>query len=63
MKTAIDYLKTLGIKCDKQGNILSKLPIGERGLTIVDMLEEKTTNEQEEYCYTIIDNKLVKIDI
>ena len=60
MKKAIDYLKTLGIKCDNNGNILSKLPEGENGIALVDMLEENTM--EEDYCYTIINNKIEKID-
>jgi hypothetical protein len=55
MKKAIEYLKSLGIRCDKDGNILSKLPDGERGLELVDMLEENTE-------YTIIHEKLQKQD-
>lgn len=61
MKEAIAYLKTLGIKADKDGNIISKLPDGERGLTIVNMLEDSTM--QEDFCYTIIGNKIEKIDL
>lgn len=55
MKKAIDYLKTLGIKCDKDGKIISKLPVGERGITLVNMLEDKTG-------YTIVNDKLQKQD-
>ncbi len=55
MKEAIDYLKSLGIRCDKQGNILSKLPDGEKGLVLIDMLEENTE-------YTIINERLQKQD-
>ncbi len=55
MKEAIQYLKTLGIRCDKYGNILSKLPDGEKGLVLIDMLEEKTE-------YTIINGSLQKQD-
>lgn len=61
MKQAIKYLKTLGIACDKEGNILSKLPDGERGLTLINMLEENT--QTEDHCYTIKNNKLEKIEI
>jgi hypothetical protein len=60
MKKAIDYLKTLGIKADSKGNIISKLPDGERGIAIIDMLEENTANE--DYCFTIINDKIEKID-
>lgn len=61
MKEAIKYLKTLGIKCDNKGNLLSKLPVGEKGLTIVNMLEDATMTE--DYCYTIIQLKIEKIEI
>ena len=55
MKKAIEYLKTLGIKCDKDGNVISKLPDGERGLQLIDMLEQNTE-------YTIVNEKLQKQD-
>ena len=60
MKEAIAYLKTLGIKCQKDGTIISKLPDGERGIALIDMLEEATMKEN--FCYTIIDNKLIQIE-
>ncbi len=55
MKEAIKYLKDIGIRCDKEGNILSKLPDGERGLTLVNMLEDQTG-------YTIIENKIHELE-
>ena len=63
MKKAIDYLKTLGIKCDKFGNVLSKIPNGIEGIELINMLEENTENEDESYCYTIVNNIITKIDI
>src|SRR5205814_1640957 len=54
MKTAINYLKSVGITCDNGGNILSRLPDGERGLILVDMLQENTMTDS--YCYTINNN-------
>jgi hypothetical protein len=60
MKKAIDYLKTLGITCSDDGTVLSKLPDGERGIQLIDMLEEATMSE--DYCFTIINNKIEKID-
>jgi hypothetical protein len=60
MKEAIKYLQTLSIKCDKSGNIISKLPEGEKGITLVNMLEEATM--KEDYCFTIINNKIEKIE-
>ncbi len=60
LSSAIKYVRTLGLHCGNSGNILSKLPDGERGLTLVNMLEENTMSE--DYCYTIINNKIEKID-
>lgn len=60
MEEAIKYLKTLGIRVDKDGNIISKLPHGEKGVQLVNMLEENTT--KDDYCFTIIKNKIEKID-
>lgn len=61
MKEAINYLQSLGIKCDSTGNIISKLPDGERGIALIDMLEENT--QTDDHYYTIINNKLEKIKI
>jgi hypothetical protein len=61
MKKAINYLKTLGIRVSKEGNIISKLPSGQKGIVLVDMLEENTM--EENYCFTIIKNRLEKIEI
>jgi hypothetical protein len=61
MKKAIEYLKSLGIRCDKDGNILSKLPDGERGIELVDMLEENTMSET--HCFTIINGKLSEQEV
>lgn len=61
MKKAIEYLKKLGLKVDNNGNIISKLPNGEKGITLVNMLEENTIGE--DFCYTIINNKIEKIEI
>ncbi|CAB4131257.1 hypothetical protein UFOVP129_63 [uncultured Caudovirales phage] len=63
MKEAINYLKNLGLKCDINGNILSKITDGEDGIALIDMVEENTENEKDGYCYTIINSKLEKIDI
>jgi hypothetical protein len=60
MKKAIEYLKTLGIKADSSGNIISKLPDGLKGIELVNMLEENTMTG--DFCYTIINNKIEKID-
>jgi len=58
MKKAIKYLETLGINADKEGNIISKLPDGERGLKIIDMLEDHTMSP--DHCFTIRNNKIEK---
>ena len=60
MKKAIEYLKVLGIKCDKNGNILSKLPDGQKGIALIGMLEDATI--ENDYCFTIINNKIEKIE-
>ena len=60
MKKAIKFLSLIGIKCDKLGNVLSKLPDGERGLLLINMLEENTM--QNDFCFTIINNKIEKIE-
>ena len=67
MKQAIQFLKCIGIKCDKNGNVLSPLPDGEEGIYLIDMIEENTTNKENDFkdknfCYTIINNKLEKIE-
>ena len=61
MSNAVGYLKSLGIESDKDGNILSKLPSGEKGMELIDKLEELA--QGEDYTYTIIGKKLTKIDI
>jgi hypothetical protein len=61
MKEAIEYLKSLGIRCDNDGRVISKLPEGERGIKIVDMLEENTM--KDDYCYTIQHDMVVKIEL
>lgn len=60
MKKAIDFLKSFGIKCDIKGNVLSELPNGERGIALIDQLQEHTM--QDNFCFTIINNKIEKID-
>jgi hypothetical protein len=60
MKKAINFLMMNGIKCDKKGNIKSELPIGLKGIYINDIIEEITCTCY--YCYTIVNNKLTKID-
>lgn len=63
MKKAIEYLKTLGIKCSPMGVILSVLPKGERGITLVNMLEDNTVDAEDESCWTIVIDHLQKISI
>ena len=60
MEKAIKFLKLIGIKCDNSGNVLSKLPHGEKGISLVNMLEENTV--EDDFCYTIINNKIEKIE-
>lgn len=61
MKQAIQYLRNLGFKVSPNGTIISKLPDGEKGITLVDMLEENTM--QDDHCYTIVDNKITKLEL
>lgn len=63
MKKAIDYLKKLGIKCSPLGTVLSKLPDGERGIALVNMLEDNTVDAEDESCWTIVIDHLQKISI
>lgn len=61
MKTAIDYLQSKGVIVSPDGAILSGMPDGLEGISIIDTLEEIT--ESHDYCYTIIDSKITKIDL
>ena len=60
MTTAINYLKSIGIECDLTGKVLSVLPEGLDGINLIDTLQEATMNN--EFCYTIINNQIEKID-
>lgn len=61
MKKAIEFLRSKSITVSDDGIILSELPYGEDGISLIDELEENT--EDGDYCYTLIDNRLFKIDI
>ncbi len=61
MKKAIEFLATQSILVSKDGSILNKLPNGEAGINLINLLEEITMND--DFCYTIINNRLEKIEI
>lgn len=63
MKKAIHLLRETGINVDDNGNILSDISEFFEGMRLIEMLEENTIDEQNECCYTIINNKVEKIDI
>ena len=63
MKKAIEYLRNLGFKVTDEGVILSKLPTDEKGFALVDGMEDSCMDEANEYTYTIILDKIEKIDI
>lgn len=61
MKKAIEYLRSTGLIVTDNGTIVSTLPDGEDGLDLVDNVEEISC--EEDTYYTIIKNKLEKIEI
>jgi len=60
MKKAIEYLRSTGLKVTDEGIIVSTLPDGEDGIDVVDECEAISC--EDDHCYTIINNKLEKID-
>lgn len=60
MKKAIKILRESGVFCDSKGNILNELPLGIEGISLVESLEDITY--KNDYCYTIINNKIERIE-
>lgn len=61
MKKAMEFLAANRIDVSKDGSIISVLPDGIKGIGLVNDLEEHT--QTESFCYTIINNRLEKIEI
>ena len=60
MIKAITFLRENGVNVSDAGIILSELPKGEEGLSIVNELEDYCMTE--DFTYTIIGNEIKKID-
>lgn len=58
MKKAIEFLRGKGITVTDEGVLLSLLPDGIAGISVIDQLEYFTENE--EFYYTVISGKLVR---
>ena len=58
MKKAIEFLRLKGFLVTDKGEIITPLPEGEEGISLVDELEEVTDGNI--FCYTIIQDKIEK---
>lgn len=61
MKKAIEFLRSKGVVVSDDGIILDRMPDGLVGITLMDELEDFTV--EEDFCYTVVEDKVVKIDI
>ena len=61
MQTAIDFLKSRGLVVGDSGTILSNTIDDLEAMSLIDELEEITMTD--DYCYTIVINKITKIEI
>lgn len=64
MQKATNYARSVGLKVSDNGTILSGLPDDfEDSMTMTSMIEDNTITADGQHTYTIIKNKLVKIEI